>query len=118
MHCIATRSTHTPNLSRRRRKIAASVLAASSMLTASTPSHAGAEFKLGDNAGVTAGFGIRTSYSTRERAAPNGIDDSNDFSLENVRLYLGGHYGNVIKGTFNTERTGGPASTGGDSIRV
>jgi hypothetical protein len=112
------RSTHSLNRSRRRRKLAASVLAASSMLTASAPSHAGAEFKLGDNAGVTAGFGIRTSYSTRERAAPNGIDDSNDFSLDNVRLYLGGHYGNVIKGTFNTERTGGPASTGGDSVRV
>ncbi|MEN3354900.1 MAG: hypothetical protein V7640_3058 [Betaproteobacteria bacterium] len=88
------------------------------MLTASPRSNAGAEFSLGDNAGVTAGFGLRTSYSTRQHGAPNGTDRSNDFNLENARIYLGGHYGNVIKGTFNTERTGGLSSTGGDGVRV
>jgi hypothetical protein len=67
---------------------------------------------------VTAGFGIRTSYTSLTRGAPNGIDRSHDFNLDNVRLYLGGHYGNVIKGTFNTERTGGPSVAGGDSVRV
>ncbi|MDB5865474.1 MAG: hypothetical protein JWO70_3280 [Betaproteobacteria bacterium] len=106
------------NSSRHRlKKVTVAVLAA---LSVGSMSHANAaaEFKLGDNAGVTAGFGVRTSYSTRQRAAPNGIDDSHDFNLDNVRLYLGGHYGNVIKGTFNTERTGGPASAGGDGVRV
>jgi hypothetical protein len=88
------------------------------MLTASPQSRAGAEFKLGDNAGVTAGFGLRTSYTTRQHGAPDGTSRSNDFNLDNVRLYLGGHYGNVIKATFNTDRTGGTAASGGDSIRV
>jgi hypothetical protein len=99
-----------------RRAIAASV--AASLFTASTAAFAAAEFKLGDNAGVTAGFGLRTSYTSRERGAPNGTSDSHDFSVESVRIYLGGHYGNVVKGTFNTERTGGPASSGGDDIRM
>ena len=88
------------------------------MATIAGSAHGGAEFKIGDNAGVTAGFGIRASYTQRERGAPNGTSDSHDFNLENVRLYLGGHYGNVIKGTFNTERTGGPAAAGGDNVRV
>ncbi len=89
-----------------------------SLLGAAQSANAGAELKLGDDAGVTLGFGIRTSYTSLEKGAPNGTSRSNDFSLDNVRLYLGGHYGKVIKATFNTERTGGPANSGGDSIRV
>jgi hypothetical protein len=102
----------------RLRKLAAAVAGALVLGSASTYCGAAAEFKLGDNSGVTAGFGIRTSYTSQSHAAPNGVDRSHDFNLDNVRLYLGGHYGNVIKGTFNTERTGGPASGGGDGIRV
>jgi hypothetical protein len=102
----------------RKRRITASVLAAMTFAATATYCQAAAEFKLGDNSGVTAGFGIRTSYTSMTRGAPNGVDRSHDFNLDNVRLYLGGHYGNVIKGTFNTERTGGPASGGGDGIRV
>src|SRR5215210_975514 len=107
-----------PAPAQRLRKLTAAVIAATSLATASSYCSAAAEFKLGDNAGVTAGFGLRTSYTSLQRAAPNGTDRSNDFNLDNVRLYLGGHYGSVIKGTFNTERTGGPASSGGDGIRV
>jgi hypothetical protein len=88
-------------------------------LTASAPlAIAGADLKLGDDAGVTIGFGIRNSYTSVENGAPNGTSRSNDFSIENARLYLSGHYGKIIKATFNTERTGGPANSGGDSIRV
>lgn len=106
-------------LSEELRKTAAAVTLAVSALTApALPAHAAAEFKLGDDAGVTAGFGVRTSFSRREFGAPNGTSTSNDFAIENVRLYLGGHYGKVIKATFNTERTGGPASSGGDGVRV
>jgi len=118
MHIASVKTVrcNAPKMPRMTR-LGAAVAAACAFATA-TPSFGAAEFKLGDNAGVTAGFGLRTSYTTRERGAPNGTSDSNDFALENVRLYLGGHYGNVIKGTFNTERAGGPAATGGDSVRV
>jgi hypothetical protein len=81
-------------------------------------SFAGADIKIGDDAGISLGMGLRTSYTSAQRGAPNGTSRSNDFALENVRLYMGGHYGNTIKGTFNTERTGGPAATGGDNVRV
>jgi hypothetical protein len=93
-------------------KIVAATFAALSVGCISPHASAAAELKIGDNAGVTAGFGVRTSYSSLERGAPNGTSRSNDFSLDNVRLYLGGHYGNVIKGTFNTERNSN------DNIRV
>jgi hypothetical protein len=86
-------------------------------LSAASPAFAAAEFKIGDNSGVTAGFGLRTSYTRLEKGAPNGTSDSNDFAVESVRLYLGGHYNNMIKATFNTERTGGPGADRND-IRV
>jgi hypothetical protein len=88
------------------------------LLASAQQANAGAELKLGDESGVTVGFGIRNSYTSVENGAPNGTSRSNDFSVENARLYLSGHYGKIIKATFNTERTGGPAATGGDSIRV
>jgi hypothetical protein len=96
----------------------AGLLAASALGAAVPPVFGAAELKLSDDAAVTAGFGLRTSYTRRERGAPNGTSDSNDFAVENARLFFGGHYGKVIKATFNTERQGGPAATGGDSIRV
>lgn len=99
-------------------KLRASVAGVLGALTVLAAPVQAAEIKLSDEAGVTAGIGLRTSYTTRELAAPNGTNRSNDFALDNVRLYLGGHYGKIIKATFNTERTGGPSATGGDSIRV
>jgi hypothetical protein len=104
-----------------RKKILKSVtggILSTALLASSQYANAGAELKLGDESGVTVGFGIRSSYTTRENGAPNGTSRSNDFAVENARLYMSGHYGKIIKATFNTERTGGPAATGGDSIRV
>lgn len=73
---------------------------------------------MGADAGITLGLGIRNSYTSLEKGAPNGTSRSNDFAIDNARLYLGAHYGKIIKATFNTERTGGTAATGGDSVRV
>ncbi len=88
------------------------------LLASAQYANAGAELKMGDDAGITLGLGMRSSYTSLEKGAPNGTSRSNDFAIENARLYLGAHYGKVIKATFNTERTGGTAATGGDSIRV
>src|SRR5262245_16174508 len=81
------------------------------MLATAQQANAGAELKLGDESGVTVGFGIRSSYTSVENGAPNGTSRSNDFAVENARLYMSGHYGKIIKATFNTERTGGSAAT-------
>lgn len=84
-------------------------------LIASGPAHAGATLKIGDDASIGIGLGLRLSYTTTEDAAPNGSSWSNDFSVENARIFLSGQWGRYIKATFNTERQGG---SGGDDIRV
>jgi hypothetical protein len=62
--------------------------------------------ELGDESGVTVGW--HSKQHDPENGAPNGTSRSNDFAVENARLYMSGHYGKIIKATFNTERTGGP----------
>lgn len=100
------------------RKKSVQTLCSMALLATMQSAHAGAELKLSDDASINVGFGIRTSYTTRENGAPNGTSRSNDFAVENARLFLSGSYGKIFKATFNTERQGGPAATGGDSIRV
>src|SRR6185295_15230520 len=84
------------------RKISAQLLCASVFATA-LPAFGAAEFKLSDEASVTAGIGLRTSFSKTEDGAPNGTSTSNDFVIDNARLFFSGNYGKVIKGTFNTD---------------
>ena len=92
------------------RKKTLGTLVSLALLAASQAAPA-AELKFQDG-GLTAGFGIRTSYTSRENGAPNGTSRSNDFNVENARLFLSGHYKNVFKATFNTERKAD------DSLRV
>lgn len=82
--------------------VAAVALALGAATLPAQPAQA-AEFKLGDDAGVTAGIGIRTSFARTENGAANGTSDSNDFVIDNARLFFSGHYGKVIKGTLNTD---------------
>lgn len=90
------------------RASAAGVLGALTLLAAPVQA---AEFKLGNDAGVTAGIGLRTSFTSTEQGAGNGIDDSKNFSAESTRLFFSGHYGKVIKGTLNFEKTGAGGNT-------
>jgi hypothetical protein len=69
----------------------------------STVSEAGATFKIDDTKWVSIGAGLRTSFSAREQAAPNGKAWSNDFNLDNIRLYLNGQIHKYIKVEFNTD---------------
>jgi hypothetical protein len=85
------------------RKSAASGLFAAALLAATQSATAETEFKLGNDSAVTVGFGLRTSFSTTENGAGNGTSNSNDFNVDNARLFISGHYGKIIKGTFNTE---------------
>lgn len=65
-----------------------------------------AEFKINDDVTFNAGLGLRTSYSRVDFAAPDGSSKSSDFSVESARIFLGGSYAKVFKGTLNTERSG------------
>ena len=89
-----------------------------SMLAAATQlAYGGAEFKIGDDASLSLGIGLRTSFTSRRTVRPTASIPTTSH-VENVRLYINGQYGKYLKATFNTERTGGPAATGGDGVRV
>lgn len=65
---------------------------------------------------VSVGAGVRTSFTSTSSDAgfeAGDADDTNDFALDSVRLYLSGSATDVIKLTFNTEYTGSPP--GGDN---
>lgn len=57
----------------------------------------------GENQSTYISGGIRASYNTVEDGAPNGSDRSNDFALDNLRLYLGGQVREKIYWELNTE---------------
>ncbi len=97
-----------------RRRIGIGAFVTAAVIAASTQTaHAGAEFKLGDDASLNLGIGLRTSYTSTENGAPNGSSYSNQFSAENTRIYMSGAFGKYIKATMNFDRTGGASATGG-----
>ncbi len=65
-------------------------------------SEAGATFKIDDTKWVSIGAGLRTSFSASESAA-NAQKWSNDFNLDNIRLYLNGQVHKYFKLEFNTD---------------
>jgi hypothetical protein len=65
-------------------------------------SEAGATFKIDDTKWVSIGAGLRTSFSATEEAA-NAQKWSNDFNLDNIRLYLNGQIHKYFKIEFNTD---------------
>jgi hypothetical protein len=93
----------------RKRALLCAALGAAASLTA-LEARAGATIPFGDDKSVSVGFGMRTSYSNIENAAPDG-SRSNDFNLDSARLYFGASLNKNIKGMFNTEWDG-------SSIRV
>ena len=60
-------------------------------------------FVWGKDTWLKVGAGVRTSYSTVENAAPNGGSWSNDFNIDNARLYFNGQGHKYIKFEFNTD---------------
>jgi len=94
-----------------------SFIGAATLACTVSAAYAGAELKMGDDASVNIGFGLRTSF-TNATSSPAGTTQANNFAVDNLRLYLSGSYGKYLKATFNTERTGGSAATGGDAVRV
>ena len=78
--------------------------ALSAGLLAAGSAQAGATFKMDDTKWISIGAGIRSSFSAVEAGAPEGGSKwSNDFALENARIYLNGQVHENIKFEFNTE---------------
>lgn len=87
------------------------LMAATAMASAA---QAGPVLKIDDTKWISIGAGLRTSFQSAEKAAPNGSDRSKDFSVESMRLYVDGQVHKDIKFTFNTEKD----SSNGDAARV
>ena len=65
---------------------------------------AGATFKIDDTKWVSIGAGLRTSFtSTEGKAGATGDQWNNDFSLDNIRLYVNGQINKYLKVEFNTD---------------
>lgn len=79
-------------------------VASAIMLIPALNAHAGGTITFGEDKSVSIGFGMRTSYSSVEDAAPNGSSRSNDFSLDSGRIYLSGSLSKNIKAMLNTEK--------------
>ncbi len=65
---------------------------------------AGATFKIDDTKWISVGAGLRTSFRAQESAAgTTGSKWSNDFNLDNIRLYINGQIHKYLKVEFNTD---------------
>jgi hypothetical protein len=78
---------------------------------------AGATFKIDDTRWLSIGAGLRTSFTAQESAA--GLSDnkkwSNDFNVDNIRLYFNAQVHKYVKLEFNTDCQ--TCSSGGE-VRV
>lgn len=67
-------------------------------------SQAGATFKIDDTKWISLGLGLRSSFQSVEGAAGvNGNKWSNDFNLDNARIYINGQINKYLKVEFNTD---------------
>ncbi len=87
--------------------------------------YAGGTIKVDDDKFISIGMGVRMSFNGVENGAANGSSWSNEFKIDNARIYINGGIHKYVKFAFNTEcfncNTGGngtfvtpgpPAGTG------
>ncbi|TQV70121.1 hypothetical protein FKG94_21580 [Exilibacterium tricleocarpae] len=67
------------------------------------PVAAGKRLDLDDTRWISVGAGLRAAYTSVEDGAPSGDARSNDFDVQNMRLYFSGQLHENIKFTFNTD---------------
>ncbi|MCD2451495.1 hypothetical protein GO003_013955 [Methylicorpusculum oleiharenae] len=79
-----------------------SVLLTAAVAGYSSVSLAGATFKIDDTKWLSLGAGLRTSFFAQESKA-DGSKWSNDFTVDNLRLYLNAQIHEYIKLEINTE---------------
>lgn len=62
---------------------------------------------------ISIGMGVRTSFSAQQNAAPDGKSYSNNFGVDNARIYINGQISKYLKFEFNTECFNCPSSING-----
>jgi hypothetical protein len=82
--------------------------------------HAGGTIKIDDVRWVSLGAGLRTSFDMFQYGAPNGKSWSQDFAVDDLRLYLNAQPLELVTFEFNTEyqRTPGAGTETSSSIRI
>ena len=84
--------------------VAGATLALVAGMAATVPSaYAGGTIKADDDKYISIGMGMRSSFNMVEDGAANGSAWSNEFAVNNARIYINGGIHKYVKFTFNTE---------------
>lgn len=82
----------------------ASALIGGTLFSAIPSANAGITLDLDEERWIKIGAGIRASMNYVENGAPNGTDNSTDFAIQNMRLYVTAQAAKDVQFTFNTEK--------------
>ncbi len=88
----------------KRFQLRVALLATASLLGASQV-HAGGKISIDETKWVSIGAGGRVSFAAKEDSSPNGDSWSNDFNVDNARIYIGGQVHKYLKFELNTDCT-------------
>ncbi|MDZ4733761.1 MAG: hypothetical protein SGJ16_09270 [Nitrospirota bacterium] len=97
--------------------VAGATMAFMAGLASTLPSaYAGGTIKVDDDKFISIGMGIRQSVNMIEDGSGSGAQWSNDFKIDNARIYINGGIHKYVKFAFNTEcfncNTGGGGAGG------
>lgn len=87
------------------RKVCALTAIAGTCLALSPVAQAGGTISFGEDKSISVGLGMRSSYSSVSKGAPNGSDRSADFNVDSVSLMVGASLNKYIKAYFSTDKT-------------
>ncbi len=84
--------------------VAGATMALVAGMASTVPSaYAGGTIKADDDKYISIGMGTRLSFNSQEGAAANGSAYSNEFAVNNARIYINGAIHKYVKFAFNTE---------------
>ena len=73
------------------------------MVSTVPSAYAGGTIKVDDDKFISIGMGLRMSFNGVENGAANGSAWSNEFAIDNARIYINGGIHKYVKFAFNTE---------------
>ena len=84
--------------------VAGAAMALVAGMVATVPNaYAGGTIKADDDKWISIGMGMRNSFSMREDGSASGAQWSNDFAVDNARIYINGKIHKYVGFEFNTE---------------
>src|SRR4026209_2650665 len=84
--------------------VAGAAMALVAGMVSTVPSaYAGGTIKVDDDKFISIGMGLRMSFNGVENGAANGSAWSNEFAIDNARIYINGGIHKYVKFAFNTE---------------